>query len=153
MTPKMQPFWWFLPPVITCPSGEQVTNGGFELGNFTGWTQSGSQIVTDKKRSGIYSAKLWSSWVRQDFSPPIPKECIESFGFYTTYDYWYPTPDYVELHFSDETYITIYFPRGGGWNYCNLLPWVPDGKSVSYFKIVSVDSPFWLDDASLIGTG
>ena len=82
MTPKMQPFWWFLPPPPSpCPSGEQIVNGGFEEDLSVGWGATvppelnpyGSWDRAAAPHSGVYSAR--GDYPRecqaQDFSPAI----------------------------------------------------------------------------------
>lgn len=45
-------------PPSTCPTTNVLVNGGFETGNFSSWTTSGTPQITTFKRSGAYSALL-----------------------------------------------------------------------------------------------
>ncbi|MDW8343364.1 MAG: hypothetical protein RMM51_02615, partial [Verrucomicrobiae bacterium] len=46
--------------------GNLLSNPGFETGNFSGWTTSGSaSIITNDFRSGIRAARLANAEVRQ----------------------------------------------------------------------------------------
>ena len=81
-----------------CVSGEHVTNGGFETGDWTGWTHSSgtSGIGSSYPHTGTYHARLWSNylggddweygWMKQEFSEPIPTKCIIAFEFWARID-------------------------------------------------------------------
>jgi len=155
MTPKVQPFWWFKPPAIICPEGEQVVNGGFETGDFTGWTNNGADISTQYVHSGTYSAFLYSASIQQDFATPILKECIESFGFWVYFIDTGILPDaWCDVYFSDGDMISVPILQIAGWTYYDILAQIPNGKSVSYFVFRAGSTYwYWLDDVSLIGTG
>jgi hypothetical protein len=51
------------PVTVTVPGGggNSITNGGFETGNFTGWTRSGTTSISTTAHSGSFSAEAGSS--------------------------------------------------------------------------------------------
>ena len=88
-------------PPVTCPSGEQIVNGGFETGDFTGWTRDPTdpnhwQVLTADARGGSspegsYLAQFKAlatdppgpivcpratGTLQQDFANTIPYDCF-----------------------------------------------------------------------------
>lgn len=63
---------------------ERFLNGGFNTGNFYGWTQDTSLIVTDRVYEGSYSCRIagFLKWVQQLFVDPPLKEDIITFEFW-----------------------------------------------------------------------
>jgi len=71
---------------VACPSGEQITNGGFETGDFTGWTRDPTdpnhwQVLTSDVRGG---APPEGSYLAQfkalDTDPTGPIGCPRATG-------------------------------------------------------------------------
>ena len=59
------------------PTASGITNGGFEIGDFTGWTTGGTTSISTTAHSGIYSAQAGSisptngdSTISQTFAAP-----------------------------------------------------------------------------------
>jgi hypothetical protein len=46
---------------VTAPTTGGIVNGGFETGDFTGWTRAGSTAISTTAHSGTYSAMVGSS--------------------------------------------------------------------------------------------
>jgi len=135
--------------VSVCPSGEQITNGGLETGDMTGYTYFPNLnfATTQYAHTGVYSCFLYENWVQQDFSKPIPKKCIKSFGFWGRGQV---SNNECILHFSDDTEVIAYIPQGD-WQYVDLLAIFPDEKELSYIKFIGGSGgPSWIDDVSLI---
>jgi hypothetical protein len=62
---------------VTAPNSNPIVNGGFETGDFTGWTRSGTTSISTVAHSGTYAAQLGStgptngdSSIAQTFSAP-----------------------------------------------------------------------------------
>ena len=62
---------------VTAPSSGGITNGGFETGDFTGWTRAGTTAISSTAHSGTHSAQVGStaafngdSSVSQTFTVP-----------------------------------------------------------------------------------
>jgi hypothetical protein len=153
-----------------CISGEQVTNGGFETGDFTGWINSNWSIHVRAvgcddpygnvgcPHTGDYSAISYSSLgvLHQDFVTPIPVRCIQSFGF------WIQAkggdegkPFTVTLAYTQGSPTIINLTADAIWAYIDLLGSCEAGKSVVSIEITYQNSSYVcnLDDVSLIGTG
>ncbi|HET7421401.1 MAG TPA: hypothetical protein VFL27_13580 [Candidatus Dormibacteraeota bacterium] len=47
--------------VVSTPPPSAIINGGFETGDFTGWTASGATAVSTRSHSGSYSAQVGSA--------------------------------------------------------------------------------------------
>jgi hypothetical protein len=73
---------------VTVTSASVIVNGGFETGNFTGWTNAGATSISTTAHSGTYSAMVGSanpfngdSSIRQTFTAPA--------GTGHTLTFWY----------------------------------------------------------------
>lgn len=151
---------------------EAIINGGFELGNLTGWSTNDGTHVTVSNSSphtGTYSAKLDGS----GFSGPpsiyilqtglsVARDTVNSFGFYAKSGY---NLIFVYLGFSDNTtssksswsmgYQEIYYyynlltvKDDGGVNYL-----FPSGKTLVSIKIMQrANNVLYVDDVSLLYT-
>lgn len=164
MTAKMQPFWWFKKPVITCPEGEQIVNGDFEDG-ITGWTfdSPNSALSTAYAQSPTHSVFTYSDGAGfHQAIDNIPVSCVKSLTFYTRYaGYAGVATIYVIVKYSDATETDIVF------NNLPVDPSTPDaftqrditlqlstGKVIVEIRFTSsTNNDSYIDDVSLIGTG
>ena len=62
---------------VTSSGGGGIVNGGFETGNFAGWTTAGATSITSRSHSGIFAAQVGSSSpfkgnssIKQTFTAP-----------------------------------------------------------------------------------
>jgi hypothetical protein len=62
---------------VTVTSASVIVNGGFETGNFTGWTTAGATSISSTAHTGSFSAQVGSvnpfngdSSIRQTFTAP-----------------------------------------------------------------------------------
>ena len=149
--------------VVACPSGEQIVNGGFETGDFTGWEYNPWVIVANYyPHSGTYHAVLEytppGGWIKQTFTPAIPIECIASLSFWmmNCLGSSYNCTTKVTLYYDDDTENSTEFSVKGEYELLNLLPFLISGKKLSYVKFeaaVTTEAAPYIDDVSLIGTG
>jgi len=143
---------------LVCPTGEQLVNGGFETGDFTGWTATGGwQVVSFDKHSGTYSAYTNSDGVlEQDFSEPIHVECFTVFEVYVAGTFGGGCPPlrgrmYIDILYSDLTYTRIDWQNpSGGWHLINLLDYVETGKKVKGIRFSWVANDVLVDDYSAV---
>lgn len=150
------------------PAGEeQLTNSGFETGDFTGWDHDEydyAQIGSAYPRSGGYACELrGSGWIAQDLENPVPAECLTDssvLGFYAGNDtvYYFSLTFYFRatLIYDDESTTVVDFE----WNtipdqqtpyeYVDLKPYVEAGKTLVAIKIERLASQedVWIDDVS-----
>lgn len=148
-----------------CPSGEQITNGGFETGDFTGWSHNLWQYVSSGyPSSGSYACELQAyGWIAQDLANPVLAECLTDssvLGFYAGNDtvYYFSLTFYFRatLTYDDESTTVVDFE----WNtipdqqtpyeFVNLKPYVEAGKTLKSIKIERLASQedTWIDDVS-----
>jgi hypothetical protein len=152
-----------------CPSGEQIVNGGFETGDFTGWTCGGysPRITSWYSHSGIYSCWLAynyceyiASWVRQDLTSPITVACVKTFKLYIGY-FAGERKAKVTIIYTDATEQNIEVTLVGDvdvgvWDEVDLLSYLLTGKTVQAIKIsndVAGGSTILVDDVTLVGKG
>lgn len=141
---------------------EQIVNGGFETGDWTGWTHTSSaSISSSDPHSGTYCVHLEASgeYISQTLSTPILGSLVQSFGFYAKSAY---NNFDVILNFSDLTSKTASGLTGGGseiYYYYNIMnmsadeggPLFPSEKTlVSIIIRQYSDNILSVDDVSLI---
>jgi len=149
---KMQPFWYFNPPIPICPSGEQIVNGGFETGNFTGWTVVGAPIVQSGiVHSGSYAARLALDAIYQSLGG-ITVACL------ATAELWYYKYVIVRITFTDDTTWTKVAQNVGfQWAELDLLPTLQGtygDKAINTVMIYEDGGVYiFVDDVSFMGKG
>jgi hypothetical protein len=147
----------------TSPIGEQMTNGGFETGDLTGWTSGGTVVVDmGSPHTGVYGCLTDDfpilPWIEQDIATlkgySIPVENITSFTLWACEDSG--TGNFtVLITYSDAT--TTNIPLNtvlGVYEEFDLLPYLDITKEVSKINISTTNSGFsykiWFDDISLV---
>jgi len=154
-------------PPLACPSGEQITNGGFETGDFTGWTATGDWVVSwEWAHSGLYGAMILtyyetvSGTLRQNFATSIPVAC---FTATSAFEIWaialsgcIPsiTVQKIEIIYTDDsvTEIDLSGLSPGIWTRIDLKSVLQSGKTVKAIQIVvdAYDAGLAVDDCSLV---
>lgn len=152
---------------LVCPEGEQIVNGGFETGDFTGWNYGDTNyavVSSEYPRSGSYACELrGSGWIKQDLANPVPEKCFtgtSKFGFYAGNDIIY----YGSLTFffratiiyTDETTTIVDFEwyttpdQQTAYQYVDLKPYVTPGKIIKSIKIerLASNEDVWIDDVT-----
>lgn len=155
MTPKMHPFWWFKKPAITCPEGEQITNGGFETGLLSPWqtnTPSVTQVVTYSPHSGSYCLRLGvGSDVWQDLT--ILVDCIQSFRLWGKLVQEVEEPDLIIIvNYTDGDRTEVHLTGATDWVEVDILPHLTSGKTIEsiwcYYQVINGYA--YVDDVSLM---
>lgn len=139
---------------VACPSGEQITNGGFETGDFTGWTKLGTfEVVTYLPYEGTYSARTLrgkTGTISQTFATPIPVVCFTGTSIFHLY--WSgevgecPVEGsklQVVIGYTDETstILNFEFPAGEKdpdkpyYYKIDLIPYLEAGKTVESITV------------------
>lgn len=155
---KMQPFWWFKAPVITCPEGEQIENGGFETGDFTGWLNYEYAIQSNGAHGGSYYLRAYPAGdVEQELAVPIPTSCIESFTFWVYLEGSGGEAEFtVVVTYTDDTYsIHSDIENTKDTWVQKTVTGLTAGKTVKKIHVYGQWSanPHRIDDISLVGTG
>jgi hypothetical protein len=145
-----------IPPEVICPTGEQITNGGFETGNFTGWTASGDVSVTNSPSFGVtpYAGSYCcvcqntnkTGYVLQTFPTPIAVACFVASSVFQVHvigDYSVSPPGggkaTIDINYTDSTKTTISWEAtsatAGKWQTIDLKSYLEAGKTVQSIKI------------------
>lgn len=144
-------------PEVVCPTGEQITNGGFEAGDFTGWSKGPysfyNWVNTVNPYEGTYHCILAGyGWISQDLANEVLQSCFTADPHSNPFVFCWsmPQPGYgtlnvqfrVTLTYTDDSTTTIDFDEtssdGGGYtsyNDENLKPYVEAGKTLKSIKI------------------
>jgi hypothetical protein len=151
-------------PSYTCPSGEQIVNGGFETGDFTDWTVEGSfaTVVPGDPHSGTFSAYMsyfggapGYIGIRQDISSPFRTECVKSFTIWVEGRDLAAASFTVEVGYSDGSSSSQVYNLVDDWVYhqFDLMAVLTPGKEISYIRIRTTTAAPWaisVDDVSLV---
>jgi len=147
-----------------CPTGEQVNNGGFETGDFTGWTAVGATISTAKPHTGTYNAYLDSvDYITQNLLQNVPQQCLTA---PTVFGLWRSIRRFpvggsriqwrVTLTYTDASTTVVDYDEDsagcgyGAYAYKDLKGEVASGKTLQNIKIerVSGDGELAIDDVT-----
>jgi len=150
--------------LMSCPIGEQITNGGFETGDFTGWTTvyGNTVIITTDVHSGVYACQinsqaLYLGTIRQ-LLPNIDARCITSAGLYAKNFSASQTGHAGFYTDVGATWYEISIPANTNvWTFFDLMPAINQIKALLGVllefevskHVVSAD-PIRVDDVSLI---
>jgi len=147
--------------VSPCPEGEQITNGEFGTGDFTGWTnEEAAWIIGSNGYVGSYYATTESigKSLEQSFATPILSSCFSEFSVAVKNDYVSPgcvTPEYrgildIEIVYSDDTSTLIedISYDDNDWHLIDLLSVLEAGKKV---KKITVKGALGSEEAIYVG--
>ena len=150
-----------------CPTGEQITNGGFEIGTLDDWTSGLATKSNTHAKTGIYSASLNSSggcvptygWIEQDIETlkglAIPVSCITSFTVWVRAAMGLQgSGGYITITYSDASTeaIQVVGVPFNAWMQVDILSHLDINKFVSKIKFdrVTTYSFKWVDDVILL---
>jgi len=156
--------------MVECPSGEQLTNPGWELGDFTGWTKVGDHltITTLQKHTGSYSLDMNDGSAKGEYveqAVEIHVACVDEFYIWKRGMCPVSPPSgsrtKITIFYTDDTTTVVEHEtiraENGLWVQIDLKPYLEAGKIISKVRIERDDDyGGWyqqIDDASLTGTG
>jgi hypothetical protein len=155
-------------PPLVCPSGEQIVNGGFETGDFTGWTASNRWFASSSEwgdlvspPAGSYMACCHSiegdppgasetitGTLEQIFATPIPVACFGLTSVFSIKTNWtalgcpprIPPTWQVEVEYTDgtSTVVDLSGDPVQTWTTHDLKAVLASGKTVKGIKFTAV---------------
>ena len=153
---------------VVCPSGEQTTNGGFETGDFTGWTvgnqksfPEGAHIYSNGAGEGTYYCIIHATvppytYIEQDFANEVPASCIIDTSTFQIlircalagFSLWI----YLVYTDASETEVIYTTTEDLKWETLNLKPYVEAGKTLKGIRLENCSSAMDIqcDGVSLI---
>jgi hypothetical protein len=148
--------------VPSCPSGEQLINGGFEVsgGNYgiPYWDSSVYYTSWSNPHSGTKCIMAYpSGWIEQELAEPLPVSCVDSITCWAKGEINNFVEVIVTITYTDDTTsedIKTTINDDGEWEqltFGNLTT----GKTIKKIKFDGANSynPHKLDDCSLMATG
>ena len=141
-----------------CPTGEQVSNGGFEDG-LIDWSATSGVVVTDTTyHSGSYSCKIpgEGEYVSQEWDQPdvIPVNCVKSFTFWSKSecDCAGCAGVICEVTYSDNSTTSHTFtPSDNSWYQRDMTSYLVQGKNILRIKFtVDQSLSIYIDDVSIL---
>lgn len=142
-----------------CPSGEQITNGRFETGDFTGWTihsgmVSDPEIATscghgDPPYNGTYCCSFgnggdwYGAYIEQEPIKDVPTRCVEEFYFYKYGSHPVSPPagskTKITIFYSDDTTTIVNHETSDAndltWEKIDLKPYLEAEKTITKIRI------------------
>ena len=139
---------------VPCPSGEQIVNGGFETGDFTGWTPlnldtTGGEVLSVNPYEGTYHFRLYDlpvgsphPSIAQDFKKPVPSECLTDTSTFqlalkSFTDFSPPNGGWVDIYlvYTDSTETHIHIENVATYTVYDLKPYVEEGKTLKGIRL------------------
>lgn len=134
-------------------SGEQITNGGFETGDFTGWTVTkGSNMIAVQKKDDYWSfidayegtyycgSKTNGDYgtIEQVLAEEVPVESVSKFEIHVLGGYDYSPPSggkvTVEIVYTDDTTTSVSWEatneNKNTWQTLDLKTYLESGKTI-----------------------
>jgi hypothetical protein len=162
---NLSPVLQAISPELVCPSGEQIVNGGFETGDFTGWTKTGDFAVyasnfppsyegTYFARNEYYIGK--SGVISQNLANEVPVACFGESSIFqiACWGERRPSPPQgavitIDIIYSDGSETTVQWeaPENEVWAVVNLKPYLEAGKKVKGIRITTDPNKFCGVDA------
>src|SRR5271157_559572 len=145
--------------VAPCGAAELVQNGGFETGNFSGWTASGSFLGVDgNPHSGASAAYIGSTVLNDSLSQTLATVAGQSY----TFSFWLSNVGGGTNAFSASwggtsliggatPGLPLVNSAAFGYTDYTFTETAPTSSTVITFSGGSVPSYFYLDDVSVIG--
>lgn len=126
-----------------------ITNGDFETGDFTGWSESSCSIDSSDPHSGTYCANINQTYGNMlQTSLNILKDNV------TLASFWHKLSSgtfIYRLYYSDATYDDITVTGTGSWTEEDMLASWANGKTVTYIWFFSSDTDnLYVDDIVVI---
>jgi PKD repeat protein len=130
--------------LIPVVSAEQITNGGFEIGNMSGWTIYGAAINdTVEKHAGTYSGKLPDWYYYTNISQNVDFTNVNNITFWT---YHFGTGMTLQV---DSDVVYTFSSTHTEWTYVSVA--ISPYSGTHKLTITgNQDNNFWIDDISAL---
>ena len=142
---------------LAAPAQAQVTNGGFETGDFTGWTQSGNTDFTGVDSIAPHSGDYAAYFGNAGSTGSISQTLTTTPGQDYTISFWLMNeegePNSFEAAFGDAVLMTLTDAPDSGYIFYSFTETASSASTLLSFTFQQ-DVTFWdLDDVSVVAAG